>query len=128
MKVKTLKKIFLIFAVGILVSACGWVHKIDVQQGNIVEQTMIDKLKPGMTADKIRYIMGTPLLIDVFHQKPKRERWDYYYSLEKSGKLTQRRRITLILQDDRLQHIEGDVKLPSHSKPEEEDNESNSLL
>ena len=67
----------------LLVSGCS-VYKVEVQQGNVVTQEMIDKLKPGMTRSQVRFVLGTPLITDAFHP----ERWDYYYYLRPSNKDT----------------------------------------
>ena len=50
-------------------------YKIDVQQGNVLTQEMVAQLKPGQTRDQVRFILGTPLITDIFHQ----QRWDYVY-------------------------------------------------
>jgi len=86
-------------------------YKINIQQGNVVEQKMVNRLQPGMSKSQVRYIMGTPLLVDVFHQ----DRWDYYYSMKKGRQDRIKERITLFFQDDRLVQIEGDLK------PQQED-------
>ena len=36
------------------------VHKVDIQQGNIVDQEMIDKLRPGMTKSQVRFVLWHP--------------------------------------------------------------------
>jgi len=82
------------------------VYKIDVQQGNIITQEMLAMLEPGIDKAKVRFIMGTPLLTDAFHQ----DRWDYVYSLQKRGGDRVQRRVALFFADDRLQRVEGDVK------------------
>ncbi len=82
------------------------VYKIDVQQGNIITQEMLAMLEPGIDKAKVRFIMGTPLLMDAFHQ----DRWDYVYSLQKRGGDRVQRRVALFFADDRLQRVEGDVK------------------
>ncbi len=81
-------------------------YKIDIQQGNVVDQAMINDLKPGMTKAQVRYVMGTPMLVDVFHQ----DRWDYLYIYKKAGKLTDNKRVTLFFEDDRLVRLEGDLR------------------
>ena len=48
-------------------------YKIDVQQGNIITQEMVDKLKPGMSKSQVRFILGAALIDDVFHK----DRWEY---------------------------------------------------
>ncbi len=80
-------------------------HRIDIQQGNAVTQAMLDKLKPGMTPSQVRFILGTPLIVDPFRAN----RWDYVYRLEQGGKLRESRRITVIFESERLKSLEGDV-------------------
>lgn len=82
------------------------VYKIDVQQGNVVTQEMLSQLQPGMEKAKVRYIMGTPLIVDVFHQ----DRWDYVYTMQERGGKRSQRTVSLFFKDDRLDHVEGDVK------------------
>lgn len=80
-------------------------HKIDIPQGNVLTQEMLDKLKPGMTQSQVRFILGTPLIIDPFHNN----RWDYIYRLEKEGRVVEKRRITVVFEDERLKLLQGDV-------------------
>lgn len=80
------------------------VHKIEIQQGNIITQEMVDQLKPGMTKRQVRFVLGTPLVADTFNQN----RWDYFYSKrDPKGKVTQER-ITVLFENDTLSHIAGD--------------------
>lgn len=96
----------------LFLSACSTdkipgVYRIDVQQGNNVDQDMLNKLEPGMTKSQVAYVMGTPLLIDTFHPN----RWDYLYSYQPGGEEREQRRITLYFNDDEtLSHIEGDTR------------------
>jgi outer membrane protein assembly factor BamE len=92
-------------------SACSSIldamaHKIDVQQGNIITQDMVNELRPGMDPGQVRSILGTPLLADPFHP----ERWDYVYSMKRPGHKPEERHITVLFQNDRLARIEGDVR------------------
>ena len=64
-------------------------YRIDIRQGNYITQEMVAQLKPGMTRDQVRFILGTPLVVDPFHKN----RWDYVHRLERGGKLTEQRRI-----------------------------------
>jgi outer membrane protein assembly factor BamE len=80
-------------------------HKIDIQQGNYVTQDMVAKLKPGMSRSQVRFALGTPLIVDPFHQ----DRWDYVYVQQKKGRVTEHRRIVVVFKDDALARIEGDV-------------------
>ena len=80
-------------------------YKIDIQQGNVVSQAMVDKLKAGMTRAQVRFALGSPLIVDPFRT----DRWDYVYMYQKQGQEAQRRRVTIIFEEDRLLRIEGDV-------------------
>src|SRR3990172_12610960 len=81
------------------------VYKIDVQQGNLVTQEMVAQLEPGMDKAKVKYLMGTPLIVDVFHQ----DRWDYVFTMQRRGGARDQRRVSLFFKNDKLDHIEGDV-------------------
>lgn len=80
-------------------------YKIDVQQGNVVTQDMVDKLKPGMSRSQVRFALGSPLIVDPFRT----DRWDYVYTYQKQGRPLENRRIVVIFQEDKLLRVEGDV-------------------
>lgn len=81
------------------------IHRIDIQQGNVVTQEMVEKLRPGMTRQQVRFVLGTPPLVDPFHVN----RWDYVYYFNKGGKVIEHRRLILLFEADTLKRIEGDV-------------------
>jgi outer membrane protein assembly factor BamE len=83
-------------------------HKIDVQQGNYLDQTSAAKLKPGMTHSQVKFLLGTPLITDPFHP----ERWDYLYFDSKNGKLKSEKRLTLIFEGDSLKRAMADLPGP----------------
>ncbi|MGH8744663.1 MAG: outer membrane protein assembly factor BamE, partial [Burkholderiales bacterium] len=84
-------------------------YRIDVQQGNVVTQEMLEKAKPGMTKSQIRFVLGTPLISDPFHT----DRWDYVYRFNKAGVLTESRKLTAVFEGDKLKAIEGAALPPS---------------
>jgi outer membrane protein assembly factor BamE len=94
------------------------VYRIDIPQGNIVNQEMVDQLQPGMNKRQVRFVMGTPLILDTFEP----DRWDYLRSLEtrRSKKRTQEH-VSLFFENDRLVRIEGDLA-PGGAKPSTPDN------
>ena len=103
--------------VGLLALAgCSFpgVYKIDIQQGNVVTQDMIDQLRPGMTRRQVRFIMGNPLIQDTFHTN----RWDYLYSMESGHNDRVQERISLTFEDNRLVGLAGDF-MPGKSSDEE---------
>jgi outer membrane protein assembly factor BamE len=82
-----------------------FIHKIDVQQGNVVTQDMVGQLRKGMDKKKVQFIMGTPVILDTFNA----ERWDYVYTFQPGGGDTERRRVTLVFKDEKLDRIDGNV-------------------
>jgi len=84
-------------------------YRPDVQQGNVVTKEMADQLAVGMTRDQVRFLMGTPALVSVFHQ----DRWDYVYLLKRGkGAEVQSRRLTVFFKDNRLELFEADELPP----------------
>lgn len=83
-------------------------YKIDIQQGNFVTDEMVARLKPGMTRSQVRFTLGTPLVMDVFHA----DRWDYIYRTAPSGQLSEEKKLAIFFSNDRLSHIQGDFPLP----------------
>lgn len=84
------------------------VYQIQVPQGNVYTQEMLDELKPGLTRSQVRYIMGTPLIEDTFNSN----RWDYTYRVQQGDKTSALRSLTLTFEGDALANIEkkGDVQ------------------
>lgn len=88
-------------------AGCGILapYRIDIQQGNFVSQDMVAQLKPGMTKEQVRFVLGTPLVTDIFHA----ERWDYVYTLDRRGAPRQKRHLAVFFQDGKLARLDGDV-------------------
>ncbi|MGX2040649.1 outer membrane protein assembly factor BamE [Methylocaldum sp. MU1018] len=82
------------------------VYRLDIHQGNIVSQEMVDQLRPGMTKRQVAFVMGAPLIVDPFHD----DRWDYVYSNEPGGEPRMQRRITLVFDKDELMGLQGDFR------------------
>lgn len=76
-------------------------YKMEIRQGNYVTAEMRGKLKLGMTKQQVRFVMGTPMISDVFHEN----RWDYVYQLEQERKLVERNGLTLYFDGDVLSRI-----------------------
>lgn len=97
----------LLLCLSLALAACAefpGVYKIDIEQGNIITQDMVDQLKPGMSRSQVRYIMGTPLITDTFDQN----RWDYLYSIQRKGKKREQEHLILTFDGDKLMSIRGD--------------------
>lgn len=97
-------------------SACSnlefpWVYRINIDQGNVITQDMVNQLKPGMTRDQVKFVMGSPLLVDAFHH----DRWDYIYTLRKADGKRTREQLTVFFKDDQLASLTGDF-LPASAQ------------
>jgi outer membrane protein assembly factor BamE len=92
-------------------------YRIDIQQGNFVSREMVAQLKEGMqrkegvTPEQVRFVLGTPLLTDMFHAN----RWDYVFRLKKSTGEVIASRVSVFFKDNRLVNIEGDT-LPTEKE------------
>lgn len=90
-----------------------WVHKINVQQGHIITQEMVDQLKIGMTKRQVRFVLGTSLLPDTFND----DRWDYPYAIRKGSDGDVKSYLFVVyFNNDKLTRFEGDF-VPSARKP-----------
>ena len=90
------------------------VYKLSVQQGNVITQEMVDRLKPGMTRNQVEFVMGKPVLGDPFND----DQWVYIYTLEVPDYFNQVFKMVLAFEDDTLATISGDYI------PQEADSES----
>lgn len=100
---------FFIFASSTFLLGACTLHRVDIQQGNVIDADTEVKLKPGMTKEQAQFLFGAPLIIDPFH----RDRWDYIYYLDQAGKPLQERRITLFFQGDKIVRIVKETDLES---------------
>jgi outer membrane protein assembly factor BamE len=101
-----------IVCAALLISGCSFkrpklprVHKLTVQQGNVITQRMMDQLKPGMTRSQVAFIMGEPVFRNSFNDN----RWDYVYTIELPGVFETRQTVSLFFVDDVLAYFTGDL-------------------
>ena len=102
-----------VLALALLLPACGYVpripgvtpYRMEIQQGNFVSQEMVSQLKPGMTKDQVRFVLGTPLVTDIFHP----DRWDYVYWREAANGSREQRKLTVLFDKGTLARVDGDV-------------------
>ena len=101
------KNLFILAFTLLLLQACAFpgVFKINVQQGNIVTQDMLDKLKAGMTKKQVHFVLGKPVLENTFNTSLE----NYIYSYQKAGGETQRQTIKIYYENDTFTRYEGEV-------------------
>lgn len=88
-------------------------YRIDVRQGNYVDQDMVAQLKRGMTREQVRFVLGSPLVVNLF----RKDRWDYVYRYVPGSRQAEQRVISVYFVNDRLDRVEGDVQAASDAAP-----------
>lgn len=106
-----MQKSLIYLLAALALTACA--HKIDIQQGNVVTEEQLARVKTGMDAQKVRTILGTPLLTDPLHQ----DRWDYFFSMGKGKTVGETYRVTLFFKGSRLARIERVGPVPKTENP-----------
>ena len=99
-----------VVAIALSLSACSsWVYRIDIPQGNYLEQKSIDKIQVGMTKEQVKFVLGSPVMIDAFDK----DTWNYVYRFKsgRSEKLNMQKSFTVKFEDDKLISAEGDFTL-----------------
>jgi outer membrane protein assembly factor BamE len=96
----------LIALASLALAAC--VYRIDIQQGNLLDEEDINQVDLGMTRSQVQFLLGTPMIADSFH----RDRWDYaYYYRRGRSPDAARRWVVVYFENDRVQRIERDLEL-----------------
>ena len=122
--IRAMRILILMIASLCLLSGCGIsnikipkLYKVAIQQGNVITQDMVDKLKPGMTRRQVAFVMGEPVIQDPFDNT----KWVYLYSIDVPGVFSQESRLILFFdENDLLTVISGDYA-PSDATAEQEE-------
>jgi outer membrane protein assembly factor BamE len=97
----------LLLQLAVLLSASACVYRMPVQQGNHLDQTAVNQVKPGMTRAQVRYLLGTPMVPGGFDNN----RWDYEYYLKMRRLQTPRRGHVIVhFTKDLVDSVHGDVQ------------------
>jgi outer membrane protein assembly factor BamE len=109
------RRLVVVLFLALMLTACAQfgVYRLDIQQGNLVTQEQLSKVKPGMTRIDVRNILGTPLLQDAFNGN----RWDYAYSDDRNterklnpfGREKQKYTVTVLFDNEKVTRIEGEA-------------------
>lgn len=107
-------RVFLL-AIAALLAACKSIeapkvpgvtpYRMVIQQGNFISQEMVSQLKPGMTKEQVRFVLGTPLVTDIFHA----DRWDYVFFRELANGKREQRNLAVVFEKDKLVRVMGDL-------------------
>ncbi|MGA2776289.1 MAG: outer membrane protein assembly factor BamE [Steroidobacteraceae bacterium] len=90
-------------AMSLAALSSGCIYRINIQQGNFLDQAAVNQVQPGMTRSQVRYLLGTPMVADSFNK----EQWDYIYYLKKgrTGHLDTRR-VTVYFESDKVARLD----------------------
>lgn len=88
----------------ILITASCTMHRVEIQQGNVITPEMVAQLKPGMSRQQVQFVMGTSSIMDPFHP----DRWDYVYILNVGKEKVEHRHVTVYFDGDVLARVEDE--------------------
>ena len=86
-------------------------YRIDIMQGNVVTKEQAAMVRPGMSREQVRDLLGSPLLTSAFHA----DRWDYVFTRRRQGVEPQRRSVVATFKDNKLERLEA-PDLPSETE------------
>jgi outer membrane protein assembly factor BamE len=93
----------------------GCVYRLDIQQGNVVEEKNLAQVDVGMTRSQVQFLLGTPMVADSFHE----DRWDYPYYLQRGrSRHVERRWFVVYFQDDRVVRVDRNLDAPAATENE----------
>jgi len=102
------KRLFSVLILCACLLASGCVYQATLSQGNLLDQEDIDQVKVGMTRGQVRFLLGTPMIDDPFHEN----RWDYVYYLRVGRKkATFKRWISIYFETEAVTEILKDQEL-----------------
>jgi len=91
----------------LLLTGCGawWLpraHKINIQQGNLLPPEAVSQIVAGMPRNDVVGLLGEPVVSSLINP----QRWDYIYSINRSGETPNARRLTLFFENDVVSKLE----------------------
>ncbi|TVP83461.1 outer membrane protein assembly factor BamE [Thioalkalivibrio sp.] len=100
-----LKILISIATVATLLSACSGIptYRLDVQQGNAIEDSKVAQIRDGMTPEQVEFLMGSPQVLGTFIRE---DRWDYVYYSRPGRGPTEKRRVSVFFEGGRVARIE----------------------
>jgi outer membrane protein assembly factor BamE len=93
--------------IGVFALASGCVYRMDIQQGNLLEEESVNQVEVGMTRSQVQFLLGTPMISDAF----RRDRWDYpYWFRQGRQRQVEQRWLVVFFDGDRVVRVERRVE------------------
>lgn len=106
-----LHHLLVILGITLTSTACSnWIYRIDVPQGNFLDQRDVEKLRVGMTKEQVIYVLGNPVVQDSFDD----DTWYYVYDMKRGMKKRGedfQKQMVINFVDDKVTTVEGDFEL-----------------
>jgi outer membrane protein assembly factor BamE len=113
-----------ICGLSVAVSSCAWIdqplgfvarsinpYRFELIQGNVITKEQLEVIRPGMSKNQVKEVLGTPLITSLFHE----ERWDYAFTVRRSGQEIQRKKLAVFFDKEQMLRFESDP-LPSEAE------------
>lgn len=84
-------------------------YRVEIVQGNVITKAQAEQVKPGMSREQVRDILGSPMVADAFHG----DRWDYVFTIRRQGAAPQARKLVARFEGDRLKALDAPADLPT---------------
>ena len=105
-------------------SSCAWIdrplgyvarsinpYRFELIQGNVITKEQVEVLRPGMSKNQVKEVLGTPLITSLFHE----ERWDYAFTVRRSGQELQKKKLAVFFDKEQMLRWESDP-LPTEAE------------
>lgn len=106
-----LTQLLIIIAMIFTTAACkNWIYRIDVPQGNYLDERDVKKLRISMSKEQVIFVLGNPVVEDSFNK----DTWYYIYEMKRGmSKRGEDFKKDLILSfvDGKLVKVVGDFEL-----------------
>ena len=93
-------------------------YKIPIEQGSLLNQKNLDRLKTGLSREQVKFLLGSPTISDAFHS----EQWDYIFYDRKGKSFTTPKKITIIFANERVREIYNQEELVARLGTEQKQN------
>lgn len=87
-------------------------YKVEIVQGNVITKEQAERVKPGMSREQVRDLLGSPMVADAFHA----DRWDYVFTIRRQGAPSQARKVVARFKGEQLAALDVPADLPTEEQ------------